>query len=192
MDFKHHLETAWRLTIKFILPLVFMTLLWLAVSIITLGILAPATFAGYVRSILYMLRRGREPKLQDIFSQMDLLLPLLGFGLVVVLLCAVGFLLFVLPGILLTLGISFICLYMIPLMVDRGLGVVDAVKLSAAMTTQENVVEHLIVLIIIWAVTAIGSSFLIATLVTQPFAAIFLVSVYEEKFGGRQSVRTTV
>ena len=46
-------------------------------------------------------------------------------------------------------------------------------------------------LIIIWAVTAVGSSFLIATLVTQPFATIFLVSVYEQKFGGSRPVRTT-
>lgn len=191
MDFKHHLETAWKSTIQFILPLVFLTLLWLAVSIITLGILAPVTFAGYVHAILLMLREGREPKLQDIFSQMHLFLPLLGFALVVVLLCAVGFMLFVLPGIVLSLGISFMCLYMIPLMTDRGLGLVDAVKLSAAMTTQENPIEHLIVLIIIWAVTAIGSSVLIATLFTQPFATIFLVSVYEQKFGGSRPVRTT-
>jgi hypothetical protein len=192
MDFKHHLETAWRLTLKFILPLIFLTLVWLAVSIITLGILAPVTFAGYVHAILLMVRQGREPKLQDIFSQMHLLIPLLGFALVVVILSAIGFMLFVLPGIIIGLGISFICLYMIPLMTDQGLGVVDAVKLSTAMTTQEKPVEHLIVLLIIWAVTAVGSSFLIATLFTQPFATIFLVSVYEEKFGARHPVHTIV
>ena len=190
MDFKYHLETAWKLTIKFILPLVFLTLVWLGVSIITLGILAPVTFAGYVHAILRMLREGREPKLPDIFSQMHLFIPLLGFGLVVVILCAIGFMLFVLPGIILGLGISFICLYMIPLMVDRDMGIVDAVKLSTAMTTQENPVDHVIVLIIVWAVTAIGSSFFITALFTQPFATIFLISVYEEKFGGRQPVRS--
>lgn len=190
MDFKYHLETAWKLTIKFILPLVFLTLVWLGVSIVTLGILAPVTFAGYVHAILRMVREGREPKLPDIFSQMHLFIPLLGFGLVVVILCAIGFMLFVLPGIVLALGISFICLYIIPLMVDRDMGIVDAVKLSTAMTTQDNPVDHVIVLIIVWAVSAIGSSFLITTLFTQPFAAIFLVSVYEEKFGGRQPVRS--
>lgn len=190
MDFKYHLETAWHLTIKFVLPLVFLTLLWLGVSVITLGILAPVTFAGYVHAILRMVREGREPKLPDIFSQMHLFIPLLGFGLVVVILCGIGFLLFVLPGILLGLGISFICLYLIPLMVDRDMAIVDAVKLSAAMTTQDNPVEHVIVLVIVWAVTAVSSPFLITALFTQPFATIFLVSVYEEKFSGRQPVRS--
>ncbi len=190
MDFKFHLETAWKFTLQAILPLVFLTLLWFGVSAITLGILAPVTFAGYVDALLRLVRDGREPKLQDLFSHMDLFLPLLGFGLVVAILCGIGFLLFILPGILLALAVSFVCLYMMPLMTDRKLDIIDAVKESAAMTTGDNPMEHVIVLILIWAVTAIGSSLFIATLFTQPFATLFLVSVYEEKFGGRQPVRT--
>jgi hypothetical protein len=48
MDFKKHLLRAWELTLKFIVPLVLMTLVMLVVSFLTLGILAPVTMAGYM------------------------------------------------------------------------------------------------------------------------------------------------
>ena len=71
MDFKKHFETAWRLTLKFIVPLILMTLVLFIVSFVTLGILAPVATAGYMQSLLSLLKEGREPKVQDIFSEMS-------------------------------------------------------------------------------------------------------------------------
>ena len=128
MDFKTHLEKAWRLTLKYIAPLVIMTLVMIAASFFTLGVLAPVALAGYMHSILLMIREGREPKVQDVFSHMKLFFPLLLFGILVFLAALIGFSLLVIPGIAVVLAVSYCCLYMFPLMTDRKLGIVDAVK----------------------------------------------------------------
>jgi hypothetical protein len=181
MDFRRHLETAWSLTLAHLVPLIFMTLLMFAVSVLTLGILAPVTMAGYTHSILKLVLDGREPRLQDVFSQMNLFLPLLGFSLLVLIAIAIGTVMLVIPGILVALAVSFFCLYMLPLMTDRRLGVVDAVRESARMALDGVVVEHIVVVILFLGITAIGGSVFIGSLFTQPFATTFIMSVYLEK-----------
>ena len=179
MDFKYHLESAWKMTLQYIAPLIFMTLAMIAISIITLGILAPVTMAGYMHSILLLIRERREPKVQDIFSQMRLFLPLFCFGLVVLIITMIGMMLLFLPGVLFLLAVSFCCIYMLPLMTDRNLGLIDAVKESYAMVTKEKLVDQIVVVILFVAISAIGSSVFIGSLFTQPLATIFLLSVYE-------------
>ena len=182
MDFKHHFETAWNLAITNVLPLIFMTLLMLAVSMITLGILAPVAMAGYTHSILLLVREGREPRVQDIFSQMKLFLPLLGFSIVAGLVLLIGYMLVIFPGFLLTLALTFFCIFMLPLMTDKSLGLVDAVKQSADLALKGQVLDHVIVTILYIALIAVGSSvFGVGILFTQPLATVFLMSVYEEK-----------
>jgi hypothetical protein len=179
MDFKYHLENAWKITLQYIAPLIFMTLAMIGISFITLGILAPVTMAGYMHSILLLIREGREPKVQDIFSHMRLFLPLFIFGVVVFIITMIGMMLLFLPGVLFLLAVSFCCIYMLPLMTDRNLGLIDAVKESYAMVTKEKLVDHIVVFILFIAISAIGSSVFIGSLFTQPLATIFLLSVYE-------------
>jgi hypothetical protein len=182
MDFKKHLETAWKLSLKYIVPLILMTLVLVVVSCLTLGILAPVMMAGYLQAILLMVRTGREPGIQDLFSQMKLFLPLLGFSVVVVIATMIGFMLLVLPGLIITIAVAFGCLYMLPLMTDKQLGLVDAVKTSWQMATKGNVADHIVVLILFIGLTAVGNLVFIGFLFTQPFAAVFLMSVFEERW----------
>jgi uncharacterized membrane protein len=180
MDFKYYLENAWKMTLQYIAPLIFMTLAMIAISVVTLGILAPVTMAGYMHSILLLLRERREPKVQDIFSQMRLFLPLLCFGIVVFIITMIGLMLLFLPGVVFLLAVSFCCIYMLPLMTDRNLGLIDAVKQSYSMVTKkESIVDHIVVFILFIGISAIGSSIFIGSLFTQPLATIFLLSVYE-------------
>jgi len=188
MDFKTHLEKAWRLTLKYIAPLIIMTLVWIAASFFTLGILGPVTMAGYMHSILLMIREGREPKVQDLFSHMRLFFPLFLFGIVVFLAALIGFSLFVIPGIAVVLAVVYCSLYMLPLMTDRKLGIVDAVKESFSMTTNGNWIDNLAVFIIFIGVIALGSTTFIGSLFTHPFATIFLISVYEETTGKGEEI----
>ena len=181
MNFKYHLETAWNITLKFIAPLIFITLVMFLLWFFTVGILAPVTMAGYMHSILLMLRNGREPKIQDLFSQMKLFLPLLGFSILVFIATVIGFMLLVLPGIIISLVVSFCCLYMLPLMTDKELGLFEAIKESCTMTTQGVFLDHIVVLILFLGISAAGSAVFIGSLFTQPLATIFLLSVYEEK-----------
>jgi len=181
MNFKYHLETAWNMTLKFIAPLIFITLVMFLLWFFTIGILAPVTMAGYMHSILLMLRDGREPKIQDLFTQMKLFLPLLGFSILVFIATVIGFMLLVLPGIVISLVISFCCLYMLPLMTDKELGLFEAVKESYTMKTRGVFIDQIVVLILFLGISAAGSAVFIGSLFTQPLATIFLLSVYEEK-----------
>jgi hypothetical protein len=181
MDFKNHILLAWNMTLKHIVSLIIITLVMLGTSIISLGILAPVTMAGYMQSILTLIRNGREPKIQDLFSQMRLFLPLFVFSILAFLAITIGFMLFLLPGLLIALAISFCCIYMIPLMTDGNLGIIDAIKQSYRMATTGPIADNVVVVIIFWIITMIGSSVFIGFLFTQPLATLFLMSVYEEK-----------
>ncbi len=183
MDFKKHLLLAWNLTLKFIVPLVLMTLVMALVSFFSLGILAPVAMAGYMHSILLTVREGREPKIGDLFAFMRLFLPLLLFGLLAFIAIMIGFVLLVLPGLALTLLLAFGAIYMLPLMTDKGLGVVDALKESFRLAFKVNIGEHVVVVLIFWLIQAIGGSVAIGALFTTPIATLFLMSVFEELTG---------
>lgn len=184
MDFKTHLESAWKLTLAHIIPLIFMTLVMTVVSGLTLGLLAPVTMAGFIHAIILLVRDGREPKIQDVFSQMRLFIPLLLFGIVCGIAIMIGFMILFLPGILLTLAITFCCLYMIPLMTDKGLGLTEAIKESYHMSIRGQVMDHVVVAVLYIGIIAIGGSFFIGFLFTCPLATVLLASVYLEKTGG--------
>ncbi len=182
MDFKTHIETAWQLTWKHIVPLVLITLVMYAVGVVTLGILMPVTMAGYVYAVLLLVREGREPKIQDLFSHMRLFLPLLAFGVVVFIIAALGMLLLVLPGIVFILAVSYFCLYMMPLMVDKNMGVIDAVKESAAIVLQrDKIMDHVVAALVFTGILTIGNSVVVGWLFTQPLATLFLIQVYDRE-----------
>ena len=52
--------------------------------------------------MLLAMREGRKPKIADLFSEMRLFLPLLGFGVLAMLAISLGFTLLVVPGFLVT------------------------------------------------------------------------------------------
>jgi hypothetical protein len=158
-----------------------LTLVLAVIATVTLGILAPVLMAGYMQALLLMIRQGREPKIQDLFSEMRLFVPLFLFGVAVLLVMLIGFMFFVIPGFLVIVAVSFCCLYMLPLMTDKKMGLVDAIKQSYYMAVRENLAEHAVVAILFLAISSIGGSFLIGFLFTQPLATAFLLSVYEEK-----------
>lgn len=181
MDFKMHLERAWDITLKNLVMLIFMTLVMVVVSIVTLGILAPVIMAGYMHSIIQLVRDHREPRMDDLFSQMRLFLPLLGFCILFTIVGIIGFTLVIIPGFLVVLAAAFGCLYILPLMTDRQMGLVDALKTSWQMALKENVADHIVVVILFFGLLAIGGSVFIGTLFTQPFATVFLASIYLER-----------
>lgn len=184
MNFKKHLETAWNLFIKHIVTLVLMTLVMFALGGVTLGILAPVMMAGYLHAIVLMLRTGREPTIGDLFSQMRLFLPLLVFGIVVFIAAMIGFTLLYLPGVAVIVAVAFGCLYMLPLMTENNMGLIDAIKASWQLALQDSIADHVVVVILFVGLTSIGSSLVfIGSLFTQPFASIFIMSVFLERAG---------
>ncbi|MBT8341473.1 MAG: hypothetical protein HKP58_03760 [Desulfatitalea sp.] len=181
MDFKKHLETAWNLMLNHLAALIIITLVMTVISLCSLFILAPVMMAGYVHSMLRLLREDRVPKVQDLFSHMYLFLPLLAFSVVALIASMIGFKLLYLPGIAVMCGVTFACLFMLPLMTDEKLALIDAIKRSWDLAMQKNVSDYLVVVVLYIGLMAIGSSVFIGTLFTQPFATLFVLSVYLER-----------
>ena len=185
MDFKYHLEMAWNITLKNLVMLIIMTLILLVVSGFTLGILGPVVFAGYLQAIIMMMRDGREPRIDDLFSQMRLFLPLLGFFIIATIASLIGFSLFVLPGLAIIMALTFGCIYMLPLMTDQQMDIVTAIKTSWDMAFKDSVADHIVVVILYIGLLSIGSSVFIGILFTLPFATVFLASAFLEKTKNR-------
>ena len=186
MDFKEHLKTAWENTLQYIVPVILLTLVQMVLITISFGILAPVTTAGYVQSILLALREGREPKIGDLFSEMRLFFPLLAFGILAFLAAFLGFLLLVLPGILVVAFLVFATIYMMPLMTDRNMGLLEAIKESWSMAVRKPLGDQIIFMVLYLVIISVGSSIAVALLLAQPLATFFLVSVYEERLRENQ------
>lgn len=181
MDFKFHLERGWKIVWNFIGPVLLLTVAQLIVSVLSLGILAPVTAAGYVQSILLALREGRTPDIRDLFSHMSLFLPLFLFGLGAAVLISLGFLLLFLPGVILVIAITFSCLYVLPLMTDKQLSLTDAIKTSWDLAKKDPVSDQIIITIIYLGLYALGSSIAFGVVIAQPVATAIFLSVYEER-----------
>ena len=197
MDLKRHLETAWHLTLKNKSPLILITLalsLILSVlpsffafislpllGVLSMCILGSVALPGYIFSILQMIRNDRQPKIVDLLSQHQLFFPLSAFSIVMAILVYIGFQILFFPGIAVLCALAFICLYMLPLMVDKKMGLIEAIKLSWKMAVTDNVADHWIIIILVIGLTTIGSSLIVGILFTQPFATVFTLLVYNEK-----------
>ncbi len=181
MDLKKHLEQGWSNTVQFIGPVLLITFVQIIVVFCSLGFLAPVTTAGYFQSLLLAQREGRTPEIRDLFSQMFLFLPLLLFGFLAFVVIALGFLLLILPGIAMTILLVFACLYMLPLMTDRGLGLIDAVKESWAMAVKDPIGDHIIITLVYIGILSVGGSLPFVILAAQPLATFILLSFYEER-----------
>jgi len=181
MDFKNLIVTSWNNTLNNIGPLLLVTFVQMLLIIFSMGILAPVTTAGYVQSLLQVVREGRPPEIKDLFSQMRLFFPLFVFFLLAGIAAFIGFTLLILPGFLVVAIIAFAAFYLLPLMTDQRLGLFEALKKSWDMAMEQPVSDHMIVAIIYVAIMSLGSTLPFAFLITQPLATFILVGAYQEK-----------
>src|ERR1700733_14041343 len=88
---------------------------------------------GYIR-IWLSAARGMNASFGDLFSGAGRLFPLLGLFFLMGILILFGLILFIVPGIILSLGLSYSTYYVI----DRNMGPIDAMKASWAATNGEE------------------------------------------------------
>ncbi len=181
MDFKDIFTRTWNLFVANLPALILSTLVYIGVSVVSFGIMTPVLTAGYMQSLLLLIREGRKPSVRDLFGQMRLFFPLLAFLVAIILMVSIGFGVLVIPGIVAIIALSFFCLYMLPLMTDQGLDLMDAIKTSSRMALEPPVSEHIAVVAIFLIINSIGNSTGIGVLFTQPFATLFILMVYERK-----------
>lgn len=181
MNYQRHFEEGWQNTLKFIGPAILLTLVQLVLITISFGILAPVLTAGYTNSLLQAQREGRTPEMGDLFSHMRLFFPLLIFGLCLVVVISIGLMLLVLPGMAVTALVCFGLLYMVPLMVDQELGVIESVKESWRMSVEKPITDQIIIAVVYAGIMSLGGSFFITFLFAQPLATFILLSFYDRR-----------
>lgn len=181
MNFKDLVVTSWQNTLDYIGPLLLITLVQLVVIVISLGILAPVTTAGYFHALLRVVREDRKPEVGDLFSQMRLFLPLFFLSILVGVAFFIGFTLLILPGFAVLAFVAFAAFYLLPFMVDQQLGLFDALKASWDAALKEPVTDHIIVVIIYVAIMSLGSSLWFAFLITTPVATFIMIEAYRER-----------
>ena len=181
MDFKELIEHSWSNTLKYIGPVLLLTIVYWLVCIFSFGILAPVTTAGYIHSFIRAARENRTPEIKDLFSQMGLFIPLFIFFLIFVCVFFIGCLLLVLPGIAIACFTAFATLYMLPLMTDKGLGLIDALKESWNQAVKPPVTDHLVITVIYALIYSIGGALPLAMLIAQPVATFFLAGAYRKR-----------
>lgn len=175
MDIGRTSEDAWKLFVKDIGPLVIGALLVLVLSIVSLGILAGPLWGGLYRMIARRVREGRPADIGDVFSAFDRFWNLFGATLVIGILVALGLLLLILPGLLL----AAIWLYVPLFIVDRNMGMGDAMRASRELVGRAGLWEHVGVVLVIAVISMmVGSITGIGFLLTWPLTVTFITALY--------------
>ena len=164
-------KQGWRLFVKDIGPLIIGALVVCVLSVVTLGILLGPLTAGLYGMIVKRVRDGQQPEVGDVFGQMSRFWSFFAAALVLGILIGLAFLT-IIGGILL----ATIWLYVFPLMVDRGMGLGEAMSTSYRMVKEAGFWEHLALIIVFAVITSLANG-LLAILAT-PFLVAAVAAGY--------------
>jgi len=164
--FKH----GWRLFIKDVVHLLIATVVATLLSIVTIGILAGPLCAGLYHMVLMRVKEGKELHWDDVFAGLDRFWAYLGAALFLVVVIGLAWIT-VIGGILL----GTIWLYVFPLMVDKRMGLGQALGASYRLVRENGFVEHLVLVVLFAVLGSIGGP---AFLVTLPFTVAATVAAY--------------
>lgn len=177
MDIAKAVEDGWRLFAKDVAAFIIGALIAGVLSVVTIGILAPALIGGLFRMALNRVRQGRPAEIGDVFSALDRFWTLLGAAILLVVLIGIGLVFFIVPGLLLA-GIWF---YVFPLILDKRMGVFEAMTESRRLVGQRGGLALHVVMVLLFS---IGSSVVssitggLGTLLTLPLTITITVVMY--------------
>jgi hypothetical protein len=171
LDIGLALRRAWGLFVKDLGPLIIGGIIAGVLSVLSLGILAGPLFAGLYGMVIGRVRDGREPHVGDVFAGMGRFWSYFAAALVLVVLIGLASLTIV-GGFLL----ATIWLYVFPLMVDRGMGLGEAMKTSKDMVMKAGFWEHLALVVVGFVIAAAVPGVL--TILVTPFLIVAVVAAY--------------
>jgi len=187
MDFQGHLknmidmmkEEFWVL---FVGGLIIQFLIYL-----TLGILTGPLMAGYLLLMIQWLKTEETCEYNDLFSGMRRFTDLFSVFLLM-LLILLGYMLFVVPGVVMTVW----WMYVLFLMVDKGLPLAEAMSASKEKVSEKGFFMHLVFMLMISVVPTMLLTLIAAIIpplaVLQyflfPLQCACLTSLYLEQFEG--------
>jgi uncharacterized membrane protein YvlD (DUF360 family) len=162
---------GWNAFTADIVPLLVGGIIAGILSVITLGILAGPLFAGLYSMVIGRIRDGRPARIGDVFSCMDRFWAFLWAAIVLVVLIALASLTIV-GGVLL----ATVWLYVFPFMVDRRMGLTDAMTASYHQVVDNGFWEHLALVVIFVAISAVADGWL--GIIATPFTIAVLAAAY--------------
>lgn len=192
MDIRQTIAKAFQFFSEAVIVYLVAGILVSLLSGLTLGLLAGPLLGGFMHMALNHVRTGRQPQLGDLaygFQEFGNLFPYI----LVLLLTLVGFLLFILPGIVLTTW----WMYAIVLMADKGVSFGEAMRQSKARVTESGgFSSRLGFVVLVFLLPPLVVHFLSAffppagflNLVLFPLQALALVQAYEADFGRSGSI----
>jgi len=171
LDIGLALKQGARLFINDIGPLIIAAIIAGLLSIVTLGILAGPLVAGLYGMVIGRVRDGRQPRVGDVFDGFDRFWAYFFAALVLVLLVGLASLTIV-GGFLL----ATIWLYVFPLMVDKGMGLGEALKTSKDMVVAGGFWEHLALVVIGFVISSVANGAL--AIIASPFLIVLVAAAY--------------
>ena len=162
---------GWNAFTADIVPLLVGGLIAGILSVVTLGILAGPLVAGLYSMVAGRIRDGRRAEIGDVFSCMDRFWSFLGAAIVLVVLIGLASLT-IIGGVLL----ATIWMYVIPLMVDRKMGIYDAMAASYHLVVDNGFWEHLALTVILIALNAVADGPL--AILAVPFTIATISAAY--------------
>jgi uncharacterized membrane protein YvlD (DUF360 family) len=140
-------------------------------TIVTLGILAGPLAAGLYSMVIGRVRDGRPARIGDVFSCMDRFWGFLWAAIVLVVLIGLASLT-IIGGVLL----ATVWLYVFPFMVDRKMGLTDAMSASYHQVVDNGFWEHLALIVIVFAISAVANGWV--GLLATPFTLALIAAAY--------------
>ena len=171
LDVGQAFKGGWNAFTADIVALLVGTLIAGLLSIVTLGILAGPLTAGLYNMVVRRVRDGRPAQIGDVFSCMDRFWGFLWAAIVLVVLIGLASLTIV-GGVLL----ATVWIYVFPFMVDRRMGLTDAMSASYHQVVDNGFWEHLALLVIFVAIGAVANGWI--GIITTPFTIAAIVGAY--------------
>ena len=171
LDIARVFKQAWRLFADDIGPLLIGTLIACILSVLTIGILAGPLVAGLYGMVVGRVRDGRRPQVGDVFAGFDRFGAYFVAALVLVVLIGLASITIVGGFLLATIWI-----YVFPLMVDRRMGLGEAMKTSKDMVLEGGFWEHLALIIVFAVISAVADGLL--GLLATPFMIVAVTVAY--------------
>ena len=171
LDVGLSIKGGWNAFTADIVPLLVGGLIAGLLSIVTLGILAGPLFAGLYSMVIGRIRDGRPAQIGDVFSCMNRFWGFLWAAIVLVVLIGLASLTIV-GGVLL----ATIWLYVFPFMVDRKMGLGEAMTASYHRVVDNGFWEHLALIVVFFAIGAVANGWL--AILTTPFTIAVTAAAY--------------
>ena len=169
MNFQAYLENTYRIIKEEPLILILGGLIVQLLTLVTLGFLAGPFLGGYTLLVILYLRENKKPVFNDIFSGLQQFTHLFPYFLVL-LFIFLGLTMLVIPGLVLFTW----WLYVLPLMVDRRMSLMEAMRLSMSTVNEKGFFMHFVFVLLIYVIPLIIIEFLTAMLPFSQLLKIFL------------------